>query len=368
MNYEIENLLSILESQNDFNACLVHIPPIFEMTETHWTQVLASLMRFVHFPLNNSTNASITNWLSITADINGDILLRSFILNITRQDWTSNSPYMRNKRITPGVVFLSGYIARYAAILHSEGDSNVLLSYFFSKVLRKIVTQIFYCYLELQPSRVRIHQWRMDLAYFASYLEYGLDILCKISTSDRSLQDFPENVVSVIVSYRTLCSSLALLQEQNFAAIRQRSEGMLKRRDILANKTLKNISTNTFLICPSISLRSSYRTILLFGFSLTSDYPNMNEHGEIVSNEINYYTKIREDFQAKVVERDFRSCDSSMDYPDKNLVVLTVLKRNELIQSVYPPLDSEQERLREELQNYVNYLTGKHDTEGTLIT
>lgn len=90
----------------------------------------------------------------------------AFVLDIMREDWSSNHTYRRNKRVSAGVVALS---TSYASLIK---DTMSFLSPhhdYYQKFCVGIISSALRCttniYLAISPSRVRAKQYKRDICY-----------------------------------------------------------------------------------------------------------------------------------------------------------------------------------------------------------
>lgn len=107
--------------------------------------------------------------------------LSSFVTNTARQDWKSNSPYMRNKRFSPGIIYCLStvretwwYIKRFTEVeakltLGSSAVSQPLIVANYISVVFKALTvslhEVIKVYSWIVCSRTRVTQWQFDVHY-----------------------------------------------------------------------------------------------------------------------------------------------------------------------------------------------------------
>jgi hypothetical protein len=154
------------------NLCQ-NYPVLTTIPESQWISLVedhCSILKTVEKKSPKSMNSQLFSWLEISANLFCQFLSRSMVLNISKQDWNSHSPYMRNKRITPGILFATSAFHRVALHLIENLMSQELLFlalFDYSLVMmNELCNTVINIYWSLKPSRTRLTQWRNDLIYF----------------------------------------------------------------------------------------------------------------------------------------------------------------------------------------------------------
>ena len=156
----------------EFLALIPQFPMLTTVTEREWMNLLNSICKLSqmlkkkHLPPPDDL---LQSWLFVSADLLCHNLSTALELNVSKQDWASHSPYMRNKRITPGIVFLVSTFRRVTLqMVERLGKTkllnNALLNYSLY-MTTQVLESIIKAFWGLQPSRTRLTQIRNDLLY-----------------------------------------------------------------------------------------------------------------------------------------------------------------------------------------------------------
>jgi hypothetical protein len=154
------------------NLCQ-NYPVLTTIPESQWISLVedhCSILKIVEKKSPKSTNSQLFSWLEISANLFCQFLSRSMVLNISKQDWNSHSPYMRNKRITPGILFATSAFHRVALhLIENLMNQELLFLALFDYslvMITELCNTVINIYWSLKPSRTRLTQWRNDLIYF----------------------------------------------------------------------------------------------------------------------------------------------------------------------------------------------------------
>jgi hypothetical protein len=133
-------------------------------------------------------------WNLISMDAFLSYSLKSSILNVCRQDWKSNSPFSKGSRITPGLITGVGALKRLCYSLFNDavpkGRIWSTVKESFLSCAGNYVDTILITYWGMQPSRIRLVQWKNDLTYLLSHV---LDILRQLVETEKDRDDREES-------------------------------------------------------------------------------------------------------------------------------------------------------------------------------
>ncbi len=347
----------------------ITFPSACTILENELPYVLSSFNKFINFPTNSPSNFPLYDWIANLAEEESKLLLRSFVLNLTRQDWLSNNPYMRGKRISPGMVFAVGYFLRRSVILSLDSNSKTLL-YFVCQTLHRVVSSVFRAYESLKLSRGRALQWRNDLKYFLSSLECCMAIVVYSVAQQPEMFDLVTGPLATVFDYfLALYNLLSFLQETEGAKILSIIHDSSISHSVPFNlqnfECLKQMvgSFNPVLNFPTVS-QGSLR-LVLFSFVMLEDIC-INEDDTPVNREVDNLHLAQRDLYFSYVELlNFgRVCwqnrsPMSRDLQGMKFLIKAISRRPEMIDSSYPPLTEKQENLRTELTNYLTQTNQK---------
>jgi hypothetical protein len=162
--------------------------------------------------------------------------LKSCVLNVCRQDWKSNSPFSKGRRITPGLLTGIGSLNRLYSYLFKNDSVSGELNYLSLEVKDALLSctgtyieTILITYWGLQPSRIRLEQWRNDLIYL---LFHTLDLLKQlletvIDREESHCNEFPELANNLFSKCILLYYQLYILSENDSSILISFSDNLL---------------------------------------------------------------------------------------------------------------------------------------------
>jgi hypothetical protein len=205
------------------NLCQ-NYPVLTTIPESQWISLVedhCSILKIVEKKSPKSTNSQLFSWLEISANLFCQFLSRSMVLNISKQDWNSHSPYMRNKRITPGILFATSAFHRVALhLIENLMNQELLFLALFDYslvMMTELCNTVINIYWSLKPSRTRLTQWRNDLIYFFLQIFFSFKQLF-VSFHDENYtlsQDLPSmnRVQKLFAYFQILLQMICFSQE-----------------------------------------------------------------------------------------------------------------------------------------------------------